>query len=68
MDDADRADERIQKTIDDGIAECRKKRSLIPVLFCYNCGDPVPQHHLYCSSECSLDHKKRLDALIRNGQ
>ena len=54
-DDADRAEERIENTIADGIAECRRKPSMIPCGACYYCGDPVPPHHLFCSSECGTD-------------
>ncbi|MFA6204441.1 MAG: DUF2116 family Zn-ribbon domain-containing protein [Gallionella sp.] len=60
MDDADRSDDKIQNTIADGIAECRRKPVLIPVLACYNCGDSVPQHHLFCSSDCSADYAHRV--------
>lgn len=56
---ADDSDGKIQAAVEDGIAECRRKPSLIPMGACYNCGDPVHQHHLFCSSECGTDFHHR---------
>lgn len=68
MDEADRASDRIDNMIADGIAEVRRKPSLIPVMSCYNCGDPVPQHHLFCSSDCSADFTHREQRNKANGR
>lgn len=57
MDDADRSDDRIQHTIDDGIANCRRAVSIQPCGRCYYCDEPVPAHHLFCCSECSTDFR-----------
>jgi len=57
MDEADLSDARIQSTIDDGIAECRRKPSLIPTGSCYYCSSPIPAHHLFCPSDCSDDYE-----------
>lgn len=71
-DDADRADEITQNRIDGAIAmaseRCAQARALIPMMACYNCGDPVPQHHVYCSSECSVDHRHLMDRNKANGK
>lgn len=67
-DDADRADERIENTVADALAEIRRQPSLIPVGFCYNCGDPIPAHHLFCSGDCSVDHRHREERRKANGQ
>lgn len=55
MDDADRAEERIENTIADGIAECRRAPSLIAVGFCHYCGDPVAPGRLFCDIYCARD-------------
>jgi hypothetical protein len=68
MDIADRADQRIEETIADALAEARSQPSLIPVMACYNCGDPVPAHHLFCSSECGLDYRHRTERNKANGK
>jgi hypothetical protein len=68
MDDADRATPHIENTLADALAEIRSKPSLIPCGSCYNCGDPIPQHHLYCSGECSVDHRHREERRKVNGQ
>lgn len=62
-DDVDRAEALIRRTVDASLAEVRARPSLIPIGTCYNCEDPVPQHHIFCSSECSVDHRHRIKRL-----
>lgn len=58
-DDADRADERIQNVIDDGLKEARRaKPSLIPVGRCHYCNEIVVHGMLFCDTEeneCAKD-------------
>lgn len=59
MDDADRADSRIQRTIDEGIARVRaeKDRYLPSIGVCHWCESPVGAGRVFCSKECSEDHE-----------
>jgi hypothetical protein len=54
-DDADRSDDRIQHTIDDGINECRRAKTLVASGQCYYCADPVPHGYLFCCGDCRTD-------------
>lgn len=56
MDDADKAQDRIDNAVIDAINEVRRKPSLVPCGRCYYCDDPVPPHHLFCCGDCSIDH------------
>ena len=65
-DDADRSDDRIQNTIDDGIREARRAvRELVPSGHCHWCDEAVPHGYLFCCGECredwEHDHKRRKD-------
>lgn len=55
MDDADRAEERIENTIADALAEVRRKPSLLAVGFCHYCGEAVAPSHLFCDKDCASD-------------
>lgn len=59
MDDADRADDRIQKMIEAGIARVREaaERHLPAIGVCHWCESPVGQGRIFCSKECSDDHE-----------
>ena len=65
---ADRADQRIEEILADSLAEIRRKPSLIPTGQCYYCAAPVPAHHLFCSSECSIDHRYMMERRKANGK
>lgn len=79
-DDADRADDRIQRMIDEGMARARASsaRSLRPIVkviegtnkqvgVCHNCEDEIMVGRLFCSKECSDDHEAQREARKRNG-
>lgn len=55
MDDADRAQDRIENTVSDAIREARRAHGMKPTGFCLYCGEGVPQHYLFCCSDCSKD-------------
>lgn len=59
MDEADRADDRIQHMIDDGLARARARmeRSLPSIGVCHWCESPVGAGRIFCSKECSDDHE-----------
>jgi hypothetical protein len=62
MDDADIAGDETDKYEADAIAAISKastRRDLIPVGHCYDCHEPVPQHHLFCNGLCSMYWHKR---------
>ncbi len=58
-DDADRADERIQHMIDDGMARARlaNERRLPATGFCHWCTSPTTPGRTFCCKECSTDHE-----------
>jgi len=66
-DDADRATDLIENRLQDALAEVRRQPSLVPCGACFYCGDPIPQHHLFCSSECSVDHRHMTERRKANG-
>ena len=68
-DDADRADQRIEEMIADGMARARRHlERQLPVLdLCHWCGDPSPGR-LFCSKDCSDDYEAQREARKRNGQ
>jgi hypothetical protein len=70
MDEADRADDRIQNTIDDGIARVRRQmeRILPSIGVCHNCESPVGSGRTFCSKECSDDYDALIEARKRNGK
>lgn len=67
-DDADRADQHIEEILADALAEVRRKPSLIQTGCCYYCSEPVPAHHLYCSSDCATDHQHLMERNKANGK
>lgn len=59
MDDADRSDDRIQRTIDEGLARVREETARhLPSIGCCHWGEsPVGAGRVFCSKECSDDHE-----------
>lgn len=55
MDDADRAQDRIENTVADAIREARRAHGMMPTGFCIYCGEGVKPNYLFCTSECSSD-------------
>lgn len=68
MDDADRAEERIQNTLNDALAEVRRKPSLLAVGYCHSCGEAIQTGHLFCDVDCRQDFEAREAARKRNGR
>lgn len=61
MDDADRAEEKIENTISAGIEDARYhlvNRELTPCGACHWCGEYVRGSQLFCDNECASDHAK----------
>lgn len=54
MDDADRAEERIEQALDDALAEVRRaqERGVKAVGACLFCGEPLPDHMRFCDADC----------------
>lgn len=65
MDDADRAEERIENVIADGIARSKREldRRFIAIGLCLWCESPVGNGVVFCSAECRDD--KEHDMLRR---
>lgn len=55
MDDVDRAQERIEQTVSDGIRKAGNAQSLKPTGYCYYCNEAVQLGRLFCCSECRDD-------------
>lgn len=60
MDDADRADERIQNILDGQIAIAREKaakvRALVPCNACFYCNSYVDDGFVFCDKDCQADY------------
>ena len=56
-DDADRADQRITDTIEDGVAAARWElgNSLAACGICHWCESPIATGRVFCSTECCND-------------
>ena len=56
-DDADRADQRITDTIEDGVAASRRAlgNSLAACGVCHWCESPIATGRVFCSTECCND-------------
>lgn len=71
MDDADRADERLQNILDGGIAIAREKaakvRALVPCNACYYCGAYVNNSVVFCDKDCQHDYHHLIDREKANG-
>jgi hypothetical protein len=68
MDDADMSDSHIELLLSSQIEKARSpERQLIPIGQCHYCSDPVPQHHLFCSPDCSEDHRHMMERKKANG-
>lgn len=69
-DDADIAGDNTDKFEADAIKSISKassRRDLLPVGHCYDCHEPVPQHHLFCDWICSMAWHKRIQRMKENG-
>ena len=63
MDDADRAEDRIETTIQDSLDAVRRRmayRELMPTGFCHNplCNTELNNNRLFCDKECSEDYER----------
>ena len=58
MDDADRAQGRIESAVEHGIYEARRAKSLPATGACYWCGDDVAPGYLFCCGDCRKDWDK----------
>lgn len=52
---ADRAEERIEEVIADGISKARRAPDLKPTGFCYYCNEAVYTGRLFCCADCRTD-------------
>lgn len=54
VDDADRAEERIEQVMDDALAEVRRAQERGPraVGVCYYCREPLASGRLFCDADC----------------
>lgn len=62
-DDADRADDQIEKALQSYINKARKNTGLIPTGVCYYCQEPVRPCALFCDGQdCrnDYDYEKKL--------
>lgn len=70
MDDADRADSKIEQVINDGMARARRnmERALPYIGSCHWCEGDVPPGRIFCSKECADDYDAEREARRRNGK
>lgn len=68
MDEADRADQRIEEVISDGIARARRYPSLIYTGMCYWCGGITGGGRLFCDADCRDDceREQRMRRMARS--
>ena len=68
MDDADRADSRIESVIQEGIAAARRSATVKHYYeACQWCGDPTEAGAKYCNKDCATDAHKYEATLKRVG-
>ena len=70
-DDADRAEERIEAYISDGIAHARHmldKVRMTPCGNCHYCGEWVKAGVLFCCQDCRLDYEHEQDRKKAQGR
>jgi hypothetical protein len=64
MDDADRAEEKIEQAMDDALAEVRRsqERGVKAVGLCLYCGETLPAPLRFCDAGCrdGYDHEQRI--------
>lgn len=58
-DDADRSDQRITDTVEDGIFAARRalSNSLTAIGLCHWCESPITNGRVFCSTECCRDYE-----------
>lgn len=63
MDDADRSDQRIADTVDDGIHAARRalNNSLAAMGLCHWCESPIATGRVFCSTSCHADWQHERD-------
>jgi predicted nucleic acid-binding Zn ribbon protein len=67
-DEADRADENIERQIQSALSKVRQNRGLIPTGLCYYCQEPVRPSALFCDGEdCRNDFDYEQKLRQRNG-
>lgn len=67
MDEADLAQDHIEKTLALQIAQARAKAAQQPSGECLNCGEPLGEGRRYCNSECREDFEAREKGRQRSG-
>lgn len=64
MDDADRAEQRIEEVMDDALAAVRRAQEhrVTAIGVCLYCGEPLPSPMRFCDADCrdGFDHEQRL--------
>lgn len=67
MDDADRAEQRIEEVMDDALADVRRaqEHGVKAIGVCLYCGEPLPSHMRFCDADCrdGFDYELRLKRL-----
>lgn len=65
---ADRADSKIYRTIDAGLAAVRRAPDLQPDCRCHFCDEVVAVDLLFCDVDCRDDYEREAAARRRAGQ
>ena len=66
MDILDQAEDLIELTISNRIADVRKQAHNLPATgFCHYCHSPVDKTLTFCDADCRDDHELRIKAAVR---
>ena len=71
MDDADRAEDKIEAAIESGIEHARymiEKTRLTACGACHYCGEGLRDGLLFCDSDCSTDYRYEQDRKKAQGR
>lgn len=71
MDDADRAEERIEQAMEDALAEVRRSQAhgVQAVGLCLYCGETLPDHMRFCDADCrdGYEYEQRIKRMTGVG-
>ena len=67
MDEADLANDHLQRELEQRILDVQRAKPLPPSTECLNCGETVTLGRRYCSKDCAEDDEARTRHMKRAG-